>query len=196
MYDELGDHAVVERGNQSALLYRRVEPDPFAVRRAPETDSPGRRRKSAFRVLGDDASLDRVAMRRDVALLDAQRLAPRDFELQLHEVGAGDHLGNGMLDLDASVDLYEVEIVTVNVVQKLYRSRVAIADRRQEIDRGLVQPCARRFGKRSSRRLLDHFLIAALQGALALAEMQHAALAQSPTICTSTCRARSTKRST
>ena len=47
----------------------------------------------------------------DVVLLERQRLAGGDADLRLDQVDAGDHLGHGMLDLDAGVDLDEVEVV-------------------------------------------------------------------------------------
>ncbi len=83
-----------------------------------------------------------------------------------------------MLDLDARVDLHEVEVVAVDVVEEFDRARVAIADRGQEIDRRPVQARARRFRHRDGRRLLDHLLVAALHRAIPLAEMQHAAVAE------------------
>src|SRR6516165_7281735 len=79
-----------------------------------------------------------------------------------------------MLDLNARVDFHEIEIVALDVVEELDRSSVAVPDRRQEIDRRLVQPPSRRFGKRRGGGFLDHFLIPALKRAIALAEMENA----------------------
>ena len=84
----------------------------------------------------------------------------------------------GMLDLNARVDLHEIEIVALDVVEKLDRSGVAVPDRRQEIDRRLVQSPSRRFGKRRGGRLFNHLLIPPLQRAIALAEMEHAPVAE------------------
>ena len=42
-----------------------------------------------------------------------------------------------MLHLDARVDLHEIEFVAIDVVEKLDRAGVAIADRRKQIDRRL-----------------------------------------------------------
>ena len=47
----------------------------------------------------------------DVGLLERQRLAGGDADLRFDQVDAGDQLGHGMLDLDAGVDLDEVEVV-------------------------------------------------------------------------------------
>src|SRR5271168_3939322 len=83
-----------------------------------------------------------------------------------------------MLDLDARVDLHEIEIVALDVVEKLDRSGVSVADRRQKIYRRLVQPVPCRFGKRSGGRFFNHLLIPTLQRAIALAEVQHSPVAE------------------
>ena len=50
-----------------------------------------------------------------------------DEDLAAHEVDAGDHLGDGVLDLDARVDLDEEELAAVDVEQELDRAGVAVA---------------------------------------------------------------------
>ena len=47
----------------------------------------------------------------DVVLPDRQLLARRDSDLLLDEVDTGDHLGDGMLDLQAGVHLHEEKLV-------------------------------------------------------------------------------------
>ena len=49
-----------------------------------------------------------------------------DADLLLHDVDAGDHLGDRVLDLHARVHLDEVELVVL--VEELERARAAIAD--------------------------------------------------------------------
>ena len=122
-------------------------------------------------VLGVDPELDGVAAERDVGLGEPERLAGRDPHLGRHEVDAGEHLGDRMLDLDPAVDLDEVE-VAVAVDEELERADVLVAGR----DDGLERPARRgRRGRRPTRagvgRLLEDLLVAPLDGAVALAEV-------------------------
>ena len=106
----------------------------------------------------------------DLLLRQRQRLAGRDAELPLHEVGAGDHLADGVLDLQAGVHLHEVEGAGVLIQNKLDGAGADVADSEgggagfgPEVEaRGLVE--VRR------RRLLQHLLVPALHAAVALAE--------------------------
>ena len=45
-----------------------------------------------------------------------------DADLRLDDVDAGDHLGDGVLDLDARIDLDEVELAGVGIHQELDRA--------------------------------------------------------------------------
>ena len=143
--DELGDHAVVEGRHDRALLHRRIErgcPRRAAARQRVMRPGDGAKpRSGSSAMMRASIAWPRGTMS---CCSDAERLAARDFELQLHEVDAGDHLRDRMLDLDARVDFHEIEIVALDVVEKLDRAGVAVADRGQQIDRRLVQPCARR----------------------------------------------------
>ena len=88
----------------------------------------------------------------------------------------GDQLGDAVLDLDAAVDLHEVE-AAVLVEQELHRAGVAVADVAR-------RPCAasspmrlRWAGVQAGRgRLLHDLLAPTLEGAVALAERQRRAV--------------------
>ena len=95
-----------------------------------QRDPAGRRGEPHARVLGVEAYLDGVAARRRRVALQAP--AGGDMELELHEVGAGDRLGDGMLDLQPRVDLHEREALARGLVEELDRARAAIADRIRE----------------------------------------------------------------
>ena len=112
----------------------------------------------------------------DVRLREAERLARRDPDLGRDEVDAGQHLGHGVLDLDAAVDLDEVR-VAVAVDEELERADVLVAGGHDRADRALGE--VRRGGRRERRRrgLLDDLLVAALDRAVALAEVDAAAVA-------------------
>src|SRR5438067_5163569 len=91
-----------------------------------------------------------------------------DAELQLDEVDAEHLLAHRMLDLDAAVQLEQVELAAVE--DELRRAGVDVADRACEAH-GSVAHLRAEFGvERHRRGLLEQLLVAALHGALALAE--------------------------
>ena len=63
-----------------------------------------------------------------------------DPDLGLHDVDAGDHLGDRVLHLDAGVHLDEVEVRPSCVQQELDRAGVDVADGAGERDGRLAQP--------------------------------------------------------
>ena len=94
-------------------------------------------------VLGVDAELDRVAAQADVLLAVAERLAGGDADLLGDDVDARQHLGHRVLDLDAAVDLDEVE-VAVAVEQELERAHVLVAGLDDGANGGLAERLAAR----------------------------------------------------
>src|SRR5947208_6156229 len=80
-----------------------------------------------------------------------------------------------MLDLQTRVQFDEVEAL-VGTEQELEGSGVPVADRLRGALGGRFHRSARLGRDARRRRLLDQLLMAALDGALALAESQHAAL--------------------
>ena len=73
-----------------------------------------------------------------------------------------------MLDLDAAVQLEEVEVAAVQ--HELDGAGAPVADRAAEGDRGLAHPRPQLAVEGGGGRLLEHLLVAALDRALALAE--------------------------
>ena len=73
-----------------------------------------------------------------------------------------------MLHLDAAVQLEEEEVVAVDY--ELDGAGAAVSDRPAERNRSLVQRGAQRRSEAGRRRLLEHLLVAALDGAVALAD--------------------------
>ena len=66
-----------------------------------------------------------------------------DEDLAAHQVDAGDHFGDRVLDLDARVDLDEEELAAVDVEQELDRARAAVVDRAAQARRR-ARRCASR----------------------------------------------------
>ena len=95
-------------------------------------------------------------------------MACSDGDLELDEVEAGDLLGDGMLDLEARVDLEEIE-VEMRVDEKFDGARIDVASGAGETHGGIAHLFAE-IGRHDGRRsFLDHFLMAALDRAFALA---------------------------
>src|SRR5204862_7517640 len=90
-------------------------------------------------------------------------------------VEAGDELGDGMLYLDPRVQLQE-EVVAVTVEQPLDRAGAAVADRSGGVDAESANPLAELRVDRRRWRFLDEFLVAPLDRAVALAEVDHIAM--------------------
>src|ERR1700728_553546 len=76
-----------------------------------------------------------------------------------------------MLHLQARIYLHEVKTLRLLIVKKLDRPRVAVLDRRQQVNCCSTQSNAYRFRQNRGRCLLDHLLIAALNRTVTLAEM-------------------------
>ena len=140
-------------------------------------DRAGRREPAAGRVLGDDAHLDGVPVEADVVLGRAAAARPAATrQLELDQVEAGDRLGDGVLDLEPGVDLEEGDLCR-------RRRRGTRPCRRSRSRRGGPARARRRSSAwrvgvvdAGRGRLLDHLLVAALDRALALAEVDHVAV--------------------
>ena len=112
--------------------------------------------------------------RYDVVLGDRQRLARGDQDLLAHDVDAGDLLGHAVLDLHARVHLEE-EVLAV-LQQALDRAGRVVADGLGGVDGDLADLLAQLVVDQRGRRLLDQLLVAALDRAVALAEVDRVAL--------------------
>ncbi len=116
-----------------------------------------------------------MAVQRYLRLGDRQRLAPSDTNLPGDQIEAGDGFGDRMLDLQAGVHLHEEELAAC-IQQKLDRARADVADSLCRLDRGLAHGPTQLDGQARGGRFLDHFLVAALDGAVALVEVQAVAV--------------------
>src|SRR5262249_23364520 len=146
---------------------------PGAARGVPQADR-ARRGHEGLRVLGVDAALHGVAADLHVALAVGEALAAGDQQLRLHQVDAGDELGDRVLDLDAGVHLDEVELAVL--VEELHGAGAAVADRLARLHAALAHEAPLADGDARGRGLLDDLLVAALHGAVALAEVDDVAV--------------------
>jgi hypothetical protein len=86
--------------------------------------------------MGIDAN---VLLARHAALGRADPRAARDADLRLDQIDAGDALGDGVLDLDARIDLDEIELAGVGVLQELDGAGGLVAHGAADLQRRLAQ---------------------------------------------------------
>ena len=171
--DQLGDHGVVHIRNGIARVHAGVHPDARAARRTVAAQLAGGRGEVGQRVFGIDAALDGPAVELDVLLLERERLPLGDAYLLLDDVDAGHHLGHRMLHLHARVGLHEVKLAVRE--DELHRAGALVAHPSAGLDGYLAHlaPQLRSDGRR--RAFLDELLVAPLDGALALPQVDHVA---------------------
>ena len=132
-----------------------------------------------YEVVGVDTNI--ALLRANLLLFERQRLAGRDAQLPLDEIEPEDRLGDGMLDLQAGVHLEKIEAIgpeaARGVDDELDRAGPDIADGLGRRHRRRTHRRACVFRQAGRRRLLDDLLVAALQRAIALPQMNDIALA-------------------
>jgi hypothetical protein len=175
---ELGEHRVEVRGHLGAGVDRAaVDAHAGAARRAVGRDLAGVRAEAVGGVLGGDPALERGAAQHHVVLGETEVLeclAGGDPQLRLHEVDVGDLLGHRVLDLDPGVHLDE-DVVALGVEQELDGAGVAVADLGREAHRVGAHPLPDPGVEVGRRGDLDDLLVAALDRAVALEEVDHVA---------------------
>src|SRR5271154_6508770 len=125
-------------------------------------------------IFGVDTAFDSGAVNFNLPLLEGKRLAGCDADAFLDQIGAGDHLGDAVLDLDAGVHLDEVEL-TIGSKQKLDCTDVGISNNFCCAYGSLAHLVTEALGHDGAWRLFENLLMAALDGAVALAEMDNIA---------------------
>jgi hypothetical protein len=124
---------------------------------------------------GDAAGFD-VILPGDVQRRLVELVALSDEDLAFHQIDAGDHFGDGVLDLDARVDLDEEEIAAVDVEQEFDRSRGLVFDGFAEADGGVADGFAKFQWQVDAWGDFDHLLMSPLHRAIALPEMHQVAV--------------------
>ncbi len=127
MDNDLCKKRVVVGRDHVAGIEHRIDPHPRPARQRQRADLARRGPEILVRVLGIDADFDTGAAHLHVVLREAERLALRNADHLAHEVDAGDHFGDGMLDLDTGIHLNEEELAAVLIVKVFERSCPAIA---------------------------------------------------------------------
>ncbi len=173
--DHLREHRVVVGRDLEAGDDRAVHPHALALRQHDAEHPAACGKESGRRVLGVEPRLHGMAVEPDLAELEP--LAGRHPQLLLHEVDAGDELGDRMLHLQPRVHLEEEELVRrIRRHDELDGAGAGVADAPRGLAGGCADPLPGRRVEQRRRRLLDDLLVAALQAALPLAERDDGAV--------------------
>src|SRR5690606_5985954 len=140
------------------------------------------RNEVVLRILGRDATLHRVPVQADVLLLgdaavrgaDARTFS--DANLRANDIHPRDRLGHGVLDLNARLDLDEIELAGVRILQELDGAGIEIVDRATDLERFVTERLALLVGEEGRWRALDDLLVASLHRAVALEQMHERAV--------------------
>ena len=109
----------------------------------------------------------------DVGLAIAERCARGDAKLLADDVEPADHLGDRVFDLQARIHLDEKELAVLR--EEFEGAHTLVAELAQCLDGERAEPVAFFLVECRRRRLLEDFLMRALQRAIAFAEMNHPA---------------------
>ena len=177
--DQLGDHRIVEGRDLAALCDAAVDAD---VGGQLQPDDPaGRGQKAVGRILGIKARLDGMTSERDLLLGQRQLVAGGDLKLPGDEIKPGNFLRYRVLDLQPRVHFDEPEAIVAqsaaSISDELDGTGADIADRARSFDRRSSHSGAQPLAHSGRRRFFDHLLVAPLQRAVTLAEMDDVAVA-------------------
>ena len=173
VYADFADQAVVVRRNAVALINVAVHAYAKAAGQVAAFNQAGAG-DEVVRVFGVDAAFEGMAFQNNVFLLVLQFLACRHAQLFLNDVHAGNQFGNGVLDLYAGVHFDKEKFAVF--IQEFERSRTAVADAFAGFDAGFADFLALSGGDAGRRGFFDDFLVAALHGAVALAQVDGVAV--------------------
>ena len=168
--DDLGQHRVESTADLVALDDAGIDPDAGTARPSKALDAPGRRKESGLGVLRVEPDLDRMAVGRDVRLLEAERLAAGDPQLVVDEVAPGDGSVTGCSTWRRVFISRNVKLAT-RVEQELARAGAHVADVTGERRAASPMRSPERGVDRGGAGFLEHLLVPALDRAVALAQM-------------------------
>ncbi len=174
--DQLAKHRIVERRHGIALGDAAVDATARAIRCfTVEIEGAGGGEEIVVRVFGVQPYLDGVADQRHLLLADRQRLAAGDANLPGDQIEAGDGFGDRVLDLQAGIHFHEEEFST-GIQQEFHGAGTDVADGLGRLYRSFAHGAAQLGGEAWRRRLFNHFLMAALDRAVAFVQVQAVAV--------------------
>ena len=191
--DDLGQHRIVERRDLGAGLDPGVDAGVMRERHLGQQAGAGP--EIGVRDLGIEPHLDRRAVRAPAASRGIGVLAGRLADHPFDEVDAEHRFGDRMLDLEARVDLEEVELLASRIVDELDRAGRVVVDGAAEVDGGLVQRARGRRRTRPGAGVSSTTFWLRRCSEQSRSPSATTLPLPSPKICTSTWRASATKRS-
>ncbi len=178
MSDQFGDHRIIVRCDAVALAETRV--DAHVVRKLQMRQHSGLRLEVPRWIFGIEPGLDGMTTNRQIALPDWQWFAIGNAELPLDQIETCYQLRDRMFDLQPGIHLHEIEAVGSQAIgdigDELHGSRTSVTHGLCGIHGGLAHGLAHLRRHARGRGFLDHFLMAALQRAVALKQMNDIAL--------------------
>ena len=173
--NDLRQHRIVERRDLRSAFDPSIDARVFGpghLRQDTRT-----RAEIATGIFGVEARLNRSAIRLDAVLVKRRHLTRRLPHHPFNEIDAGDLFRHAVLDLEARVDLKEVESVSLGIVEIFDGARAFVFDRLTEAARRLPKGRASLVGQVRRGRLLDDLLVTPLRRAIAFAERNDVPLA-------------------
>ena len=177
--NQLGNHRIVEGRNLAPFLNPSV--DPQVVSKTQMLQRAGCRQEAPGRVFGIEPGFHRPAIDGQFVLFERQRLASGNPQLPFNQIDPGDLFGHGVFHLQTGVHFHEPDPVRAQacagVGDELDRAGALIVDRLGRADGCGAELGAGRLVHAGGRGFLDHLLVAALETAITLEQVDDIALA-------------------
>jgi len=168
--DDFRHHRIVERGDFIPRLDTRVDANALTRGLIKEFDVSRAGQEASSGIFSVEPDFDCMPEELNIFLLRWKRLAPCNANLPLNKVVACDHLGHWMLNLQTRIHLQEIELTGL-IKQEFHRPRTDVVNGFCGIN-GSASHCLTKFRRHDrARRFLNHFLVTALNGAIALTEI-------------------------
>ena len=174
----LDKHGVVVGGDGKAGVANAIHTDAATGGMAVDGNGAGVGSKVLLRILGGHTALDGNATGANVLLLETDFVkggTGSNAKLGLDNVNSGNLLGDGVLDLDTGVDLNEVGLHVGGIDQELDGTSILVVGTGGQIASVLVQLLAKVIRERPTGGHLNDLLMASLDGAITLVQMNDVA---------------------
>ena len=177
MGDDLAEHRVVVTADDGAREQSGIDAHAGTGRLDQIDDAAAGRQEPTARILRVHTSFDGVPGQCDVALGEGQLLPCCHTNLPFDQIQSGHHFGDGVLDLQAGVHLHEEELVRlVGGDDELDSAGAGVIDASSGVARCRADPVTGHLIEQWRRSLFDDLLVAPLQAAFALTEVNDVAV--------------------
>ena len=180
---QLHEERVIKRGNDgTGIAHRAIQSDSKASGTSVADYLTIIGCKVLLGILRRDAGLYRVAvawyfvLRRHADLVAKETVSLRDEALCTDDIDPSNHFGHGVLDLNAWVHLNKKPFVGIKIEEELDGASVIITDGLSDFDSSLAEVMAHIVGQAYRGGDFDDFLMATLNGAVALMKVDDVTL--------------------